>query len=73
MECPILNPFNIREKVEICEEKDTRKMRQMLAEKMLQKLPAKNPPKRKQFSRVMALTDLHRIRKLFSPPPGGLE
>ena len=25
--CPILNPFNIREKVEICERKDDRKIR----------------------------------------------
>ena len=61
-----MNPFNIREKVEICERKDDRKIRQMYvggenAAKVTGKKSAKNV---KQFSQVMASTDSHGIRKL---------
>ena len=44
----------------------------MQAEKMPQKSLAKNPPKHKQFSQVMASTDSDGIGKL-PAPPGGLE
>ena len=45
----------------------------MQVEKIPQNSPAKNPPKCKQFSQVMASMDLHGIRKLPARMPGGLE
>ena len=61
--CPILNPFNIREKVEICERKDDEKSAKCRWRKCRKRCQQKNPAKHKQFSRVTASPDSYGIVK----------